>query len=241
MSATRVSKIVYDLSQLIIQGELGPDEIVGEVQLAEKFGVSRTPIRQALAILNEEGLVQKSSGRSYKVRRFAHQEILDAIEVRCVLEGLAVRSVAEHKSGARVVRELDACLSQGSDIVQDMETKGLSPKAIDRYYTLNSRFHAIILQGAQNDALRGALEIANRVPFVSVGSLARYKNFGDERSARREIRYFVHSHMQHCEMVEAIRAGQGARAEAVMRSHAQISVRNITIQLPPMPGDLDQD
>jgi GntR family transcriptional regulator of vanillate catabolism len=235
--STQTSKIVYDLSQLIIQGKLGPDETVAEGELAEKFGVSRTPVRQALAVLNQVGLLQKSSGRSYKVRRFAHQQILDAIEVRAVLEGLAVRSVAENKTGSRVLRELDACLAQESGILEQMEASGLTPKLVGQYYTLNSRFHGVLLQGAQNEALVSALEVANRVPFVSVGSLARYKELGDARSIRDELRFFTYSHMQHGEIVDAIRAGQGARAEAVMRSHALLSERNISIDLPPpIPG-----
>ncbi len=232
MTATRVSQIVYDVSQLIIRGDLAPDEAIGEAQLAERFGVSRTPVRQALAVLDGEGLVQKAGGRSYRVRRFGHQEILDAIEVRSVLEGLAIRSVAENKSAARVLREFDLCLTQGNEIINQMETKGLGPKLIEQYYVMNSRFHGIVLQGAQNAALTSALEVVSRVPFAAVGALARYKNFNDENSMRRELRYFIYSHMQHTEMVEAVRTGQASRAEQVMRSHAQMSMRNISIHLP---------
>lgn len=230
--STQTSKIVFDVSQLIIQGELAPDETVTETQLAEKFGVSRTPVRQALALLHREGLLQKSTGRSYKVRRFAHQEILDAIEVRGVLEGLAARSVAEYKTGLRVVRELDACLSQEAGILEEMESHGLSPKIVQQYYTLNSRFHALIVQGAQNEALSGALEVASRIPFVSVGSLARYKNLGDGRADRDELHFFIYSHMQHADIVEAIRSGQGARAEALMRAHAQLGTRHLSMDTP---------
>ncbi len=104
------SKIVYDLSQLIIRGSLAPGAMLTEAELALRFGVSRTPIRQALGILLEEGLLQRTSGRGFTVRKFAQREILDAIEVRAVLEGLAVRSLAEKKSVARVIRELDEIL-----------------------------------------------------------------------------------------------------------------------------------
>jgi GntR family transcriptional regulator of vanillate catabolism len=232
--STQTSKIVFDLSQLIIQGELAPDESVTETQLAQKFGVSRTPVRQALALLNREGLLQKSTGRSYKVRRFAHQEILDAIEVRGVLEGLAVKNLAEFKTGIRVVRELDACLAQEAGVLDEMESRGLSPKLVQQYYTLNSRFHGLIIQGSQNEALIGALEIANRIPFVSVGSLARYKNLGDSKIDRDELHFFIYSHMQHAEIVDAIRLGQGARAEALMRAHAGLGARHLSMDPAPL-------
>jgi GntR family transcriptional regulator, vanillate catabolism transcriptional regulator len=228
--STQTSKIVYDISQQIMRGELAPDATLGEAQLAQSFGVSRTPIRQALAILSDEGLLKKSSGRSYKVRRFAPKEMLDAIDVRGVLEGLAARHAAESKIGARVARELDACLAQEEQILATLESEGFKAKTIYQYFTINSRFHNVIIQGAQNETLAGALEVANRVPFVSVGSLARYKSQLETKDIRQELRYFVYSHMQHREIADAIRAGQGARAEALLREHAQLAVRNIDLE-----------
>jgi GntR family transcriptional regulator of vanillate catabolism len=230
--STQTSKIVYDLSQLIIQGALGPGETVTEEHVAERFAVSRTPVRQALIILLQVGLLQRSAGRSFTVRRFAHQEILNAIEVRAVLEGLAIRSVAEHKNSGRVLRELDACLAHEVSLIERMEHAGLTTELIAQYYNSNTRFHGIILQGAVNETLINALEAVSRIPFVSVGSLARFKDVTDEHSLRMELRYFIYSHLQHNEMVMAIREGQGARAEAVMRSHALLSTRNLNIELP---------
>lgn len=239
--STQTSKIVYDISQQIMRGELAPDATLGEASLAQSFGVSRTPIRQALAILSDEGLLMKTSGRSYKVRRFAPKEMLDAIDVRGVLEGLAARHTAENKIGARVARELDSCLSQESQILTTLESDGFSSKVVYQYFQLNSRFHSVIIQGAQNQTLAGALEIANRVPFVSVGSLARYKSQLEAKDARQELRYFVYSHMQHREIADAIRAGQGARAEALMREHAQLGVRNIELETPEPGSGADAD
>ena len=230
--ATQTSKIVYDLSQQIIRGELAPDAVLTETQLAQAFGVSRTPVRQALAILSDEGLLKKSSGRSFKVRRFAPRELLDAIEVRGVLEGLAARHIAENKAGLRVLRELDVCLAQEEEILAAMESEGLNSQIVYRYFSLNSRMHQIIIHGAHNEALVSAMEVVNRIPFVSVGSLARYKSLQEPKDVRREIHFFVYSHMQHREIIDAIRAGQGARAEALMREHAQLAVRNIPLEGP---------
>lgn len=229
-AGTHTSRIVYDLGQQIIRGDLAPDEILAEEQLAERFGVSRTPVRQALAILSEEGLLLRARGRSFQVRRFGPKELLDAIEVRGVLEGLAVREVAEHKIRARLVRELDSCLDAEGEILETIEAAGLEPGAVSQYFTLNSRFHRIIVQGAENDALSAALEVVHRIPFVSAGSLARYKGKLDSKNFREEFRYFVYSHMQHRDIVDAIRAGQGGRAEKLMAEHAQLAVRNIDLQ-----------
>jgi GntR family transcriptional regulator of vanillate catabolism len=227
--STQTSKIVYDISQQIIRGELEPDSTLGEAQLAQSFGVSRTPVRQALAILSSEGLLMKSNGRSYKVRRFAPKEMMDAIDVRGVLEGLAARQAAENKMGTRIARELDACLAQEAEILTTLETQGFTAKTVYQYFTINSRFHQIIVHGAQNETLANALDVVNRVPFVSTGSLARYKSQLEPKDVRQELRYFIYSHMQHREIADAIRASQGARAEALLREHAQLGVRNIQL------------
>lgn len=227
---TQTSKIVYDLTQEIIRGELGPDATLAEEQLAERFGVSRTPIRQALSMLSEEGLLEKAGGRSYRVRRFAPREMLEAIEVRGALEGLAARQVAENKIGLPVLRELDMCLAQEERLLASCETEGLTPQTVSQYFTLNSRIHRIIVQGAQNGALSSSIEAANRVPFVAVGSLARYKANLEPKDLRLELQFFAYGHMQHLEIVDAIRGGQGTRAEALMREHAQLAVRNIGLE-----------
>ena len=80
---------------MILRGELAPGERLGEVALAERLGVSRTPIRQALPALACEGLLAAAGRRGYLVRSFSPQDVLDAIETRGVLEGLAARRIAE--------------------------------------------------------------------------------------------------------------------------------------------------
>ena len=225
---TYASKIVYDITQAIVRGELFPDQVLTEAELADRFKVSRTPVRQAIAILAGEGMLRRSSGRSYTVRRFGPKEMLDAIDVRGALEGLAVREVIEHKmGGAHVVRELDNCLALEEEVLAAMETQGLDENSVYQYFAINSRFHKAIIQGAHNDALIGALEAVYKIPFVSAGSLARYKSQLQPKDHKEELRYFVYSHMQHLDIVDAIRAGQGARAEKLMTEHAQLAARHI--------------
>src|SRR5690606_29161174 len=75
-SSNQTSRVVYQLSQLIIRGELLPGEKLAEIPLAERFGVSRTPIRHALSVLHREGLlIRGNSGRSYVLRRFCPAEV----------------------------------------------------------------------------------------------------------------------------------------------------------------------
>lgn len=230
--ANHRSRIVYQLSQLIVRGELVAGEKLAEIGLAERFGVSRTPIRQALAVLEQEGLLVRDASRSYIVRHFSLQEILDAIEVRAALEGLAARSLAERRLPWGLLRQIESVLAEGDETIVEIETNGLTPQLTARYYAANARFHHGIIEGAQNSAITAALDVANKIPFVSVGSMARYDDAVDDDPAtvREKLRLLLYSHMQHQDIFEALKAGQPGRAEQLMREHAHLGIRNLHLR-----------
>jgi GntR family transcriptional regulator of vanillate catabolism len=231
--ANQTSRVVYQLSQLIIRGEFVPGERLAEIPLAERFGVSRTPIRHALSVLEKEGLlIRGDSGRSYTVRRFRLEEILDAIEVRAVLEGLAAREVAQGRKPRGLLRELEALLEEASEIIEQIEIQGATGSLTEKYFSINTRFHQAIVDGANNQALAGALAHIGKIPFVSVGSIARYNDTSgdDPGAARLKVRHILLSHMQHESLLEAIMDGQAGRAEALMREHGQLGVRNLHLR-----------
>ena len=88
-------KALLGIRELILSGELPPGARISELAVVERIGVSRTPVRAALARLQEEGLLEPIASRGYAVRAFSEVEIRDAIEVRGTLEGLAARFAAE--------------------------------------------------------------------------------------------------------------------------------------------------
>src|ERR1700740_3158358 len=96
--------VALRLREMILRGELPPGERLAEVALAERLGVSRTPIRQALPALAREGLRAASARRGFVVRSFSPQDVLDAVETRGVLEGLAARRVAERGATPELIR-----------------------------------------------------------------------------------------------------------------------------------------
>ena len=97
MNETTQQAIVQTLREKILSGELEPGRRLVEAQAAELLGVSRTPLRYALSVLSSEGLLERSGARGYVVRRFSVRDVLDAIDVRGALEGLAARCVAERR------------------------------------------------------------------------------------------------------------------------------------------------
>ncbi len=86
---------LLSLRELILSGALAPGERLTEIAVAERLGVSRTPLRAALAQLAAEGLLDALAAGGYAVRGFSAADINDAIELRGVLEGVAARFAAE--------------------------------------------------------------------------------------------------------------------------------------------------
>ena len=95
---------------MILNGALKPGERLAEIPLAERLEVSRTPVRHALALLDAEGLITSAGARGYEVRRFKVREILDAIDVRGALEGMAARLVANNGATRGLRATLEGCL-----------------------------------------------------------------------------------------------------------------------------------
>ena len=114
---TQLTQAVVRIREMILRAELAPGQRVAEAPLADALGMSRTPVRQALPLLAQEGLLAEHETRGYVVRTFTAADILDAIDMRGVLEGLAVRRVAEQGPSKALLRELRACLEDGDAIL----------------------------------------------------------------------------------------------------------------------------
>ena len=103
---TQITRALLSLREQILSGEFSPGERMSELPLVDRLGVSRTPLRLALAALEHEGLLQRLPGGGYAVREFTQAEIADAIEIRGVLEGTAARFAAERGTTVRQMRTL---------------------------------------------------------------------------------------------------------------------------------------
>ena len=196
---------------MILRGELPPGERLGEEALAERLGVSRTPIRQALPALAREGLLAAAGRRGYVVRSFSPQDVLDAIETRGLLEGLAARRIAEKGATPELIRSLKECLSQGDAILAKRRFESADEQ---RYSEMNGRFHALIVEGAGSRILADALARNDHVPFASATAVAF------SRDTAQLLPVLSYAHRQHHAIVQALENRESARAEALMREHA---------------------
>jgi GntR family transcriptional regulator of vanillate catabolism len=221
MSETTQQIIVQTLREKVLSGALAPGQRLVEAHLADQLGVSRTPLRYALSVLSGEGLLERSAGRGFAVRRFSVTDILNAIDVRGVLEGLAARSVAERGVAQSLSAALQECLLEGDEIF----SKGRMTEGDDvRYAALNGRFHALIVEGAANAALGAALHLNDKIPFVAAVTVVF-----DETAKERQFAMLTYAHRQHHAIVSALTCGEGARAEALMREHTNISKESLNL------------
>lgn len=210
-------RVLSTLRQMIISGELAAGERLAEIPTAERLGVSRTPVRIAFRALEQEGLLTKLERRGYRVREVTPEEVGGAVEVRGVLEGLAARQAAERGLSPEQRKGLLECLDWGDALFE----KGyVTEDDLEVYHDLNRRFHALIIEASGNPAIGSALSRNEHLPFASVSSLTV-----DRNNLEREYRRFNFAHMQHHAAFDAIDHRQGARAEGIMREHAQATLR----------------
>ncbi|ESQ89397.1 GntR family transcriptional regulator [Asticcacaulis sp. AC460] len=210
------AQVLVTLRQKIASGELPGGTRLAEIPTAEALGVSRMPVRMALRVLAEEGLLVKAGARGYTVRSVTLDDIIAAVEVRGVLEGLAALRAAERGLDPVSEATFRACLAAGDALF----AKGyLIETDIAAYEDLNIRFHDTLLAVGGSQAIREALARNDHLPFASVKALAV-----DKQQLAREFRRLNYAHMQHHAVYDALMRGQGARAEAIMREHANATL-----------------
>ena len=208
----RPTSTTLQLREMILNGELAPDERLREAELALRLGTSRMPIRQALPVLAQEGLLVRSGQRGYAVRAFTPDESLDALRLRASLEGMAARTLAERGASPDILDGLRACLAEGDALFTE---RVITVDEELRYGEMNARFHALVLAGARIPLLEELAARCNLVPFAAPRAIA-FAHL-DKRTVFDLLFY---AHRQHHSIVEAIAAGKGDRAEFLFRDHA---------------------
>ena len=218
-------QVVLRLREMVLCGQLSGGERVAEIPIAEQLGVSRTPVREALRVLAQEGLLEIAGKRGYRVVAFGAKEIDDAVDLRGILEGSAARLVAEAGPGSELLRILEGCLVVGAEIV------GKNGYGVDddvRWGEMNSRFHRAIVQACGNRALQGALALNDKLPFASARAVLGGEGRTEDIAERhREVMRLSQS--DHQQIVIALRKRQGARVDAMMREHARRALFNVEL------------
>jgi|ERR1700722_6310741 GntR family transcriptional regulator of vanillate catabolism len=220
--ATRAASVLEELRDAVLNGQFAPGERLHEVRLTEQFGASRTPVRAALQKLASEGLLDYVPNQGYRMRDFPVAEIVNAFEVRSVLEGLAARLAAErglspaHQSLLeQSLFDGDRLLANGVLIQQDRAT----------YSAINATFHETIHAAAGSRTLRDMVRLCQQVPVSSPRTIVKF----EYRDVRRR-------HDDHQRIFEAIVGREPWRAEMLMRDHVANVKTAMVRSLPSLRG-----
>ena len=201
MERKRSDIIADQLEELIFAGTFKNGERLDEVQLSEKFGVSRTPVREALLRLAQSGLVEHFPRRGVFVRQPGPIELIEMFEVMAELEAASARLAASRISDDAItsLNETNArCLA------------AVEAQDADLYYRENETFHAIIYRESGNSFLeQECLRLQRRLqPF--------------RRTQLRLRGRLKQSMKEHEQIVAALGQGDGARAVGVVRDHVAV-------------------
>ncbi|WP_315901601.1 GntR family transcriptional regulator [Salipiger bermudensis] len=196
------------LLQEITSGRLEPGTRITETELAERLQMSRTPVREALRRLEAEGLVTHKPRVGVIVRQLSYSELMELYEMRWVLEGTAARLAARAASDVEIEElaaindEMAACAGDGAAL-----------------YALNRQFHTTLIAAARNRYLvKSVRSIELTLQILGPTPL-------------REMRRAQEVIAEHAAVVEALRARDGAGAEAAMRAHMDAAQRTRLRQL----------
>ncbi|MCG2592786.1 FCD domain-containing protein [Ramlibacter sp. XY19] len=190
--------IAEQLKQLIYAGEFKAGDRLNEAALATRMGTSRGPIREAIRILTGTGLVTPVVNRGVFVRQVSIREMLEIYELRALVFGFAAQRAAENITDDHR-REFEALL-EGMEAASQSGDSG-------RYYDLNLKFHALILQLANSARAHQLYD-----SYVKELHLYRRQNFNTPGNMRR-------SNIEHRRIYEAIAKGNGAKAKAAAEEH----------------------
>jgi DNA-binding GntR family transcriptional regulator len=170
-----------------------------ERQLAQDFGISRTPVREAMAQLEREGFVRSVPRRGVYVVRKSKSEVIEMITAWAALEGMAARLITQHASPDEIatLRRMFATFEDGAVRAH-----------LDEYSDVNIEFHQTIIRMSGNSVL---IELAGNL-FTHMRMIRR-KTIGEKDRADRSIR-------DHMNIIEALEARDTQRAEELVRNHA---------------------
>jgi GntR family transcriptional regulator of vanillate catabolism len=218
-TSSQTARATLTLREMLVQGALRPGDRIKEVPLAAQLGISRIPLHLALERLMHEGFLEAGSKRGFIVQRFSTRDIWDSIELRGLLEGAAARMAAERQGDRGELTVLEETSREMADLARGSI---LTVKSFARYIELNATFHSELVTLSDSRMLRRAIERVCSLPFASPSA------FLNRQHVSPHLQYlFQIAADQHLGIVDAIRNGEGMRAETLTREHARVARRNL--------------
>lgn len=214
---SQFDKALLGLRALVLRGEYAAHARLPETALSDRLGISRTPLRQAMNQLIEEGLLERIETGGCRVVRFSMEDVVDAIEIRGVIEATAARLAAER---GITPEQADEC----RDVLARLDAAVSPPDTIDfeNYVKFNAHLHQLIGNLAGSTVVSREVERVNRLPLASPSAFMQGQEMIPD--FQTSLRY---AQIQHRDIFDAIQNREGARAEALAREHARLARKNL--------------
>jgi DNA-binding GntR family transcriptional regulator len=197
----RSAELREDIEEMIAMGQLLPGQHLDETELAERFGVSRTPIREAMQQLASMGVVVIRPRRGAIVADLGPQQLVEMFEVMSELEATCARLAAR-----RMTSEEQITLQAAHQACKD----ALDAQEPDEYYYKNEAFHEAIYAGSHNQ-------------FLIEQARSLYRRLRPYRRLQLRVRNrLAKSYAEHDGVVQAILEGDGEKAAHLLREHVMI-------------------
>lgn len=204
--ATRTADVFQLLRQAILNNELKSGDRLFEFELSEKLSVSRTPVREAIRMLEAKGLVTRLSNGHSIVADRSLKSMIEAFHARIALESYTARLAAEKITDAQLDQLSDIC-AKSQRMYKTGDTKGLKQ--------IGYAFHDTLLEIAGNQ------QIAKHIrEILELIDIYRERLYHSTHAIQNNI-------VDHCEIIEALRARDGDAAQELMRRHLLSSLDNL--------------
>jgi DNA-binding GntR family transcriptional regulator len=230
LESTKADDIAVVIEEAIVSGELTPGSVLRQEQLSERFGVSRTPVREALRRLAALGLVSFEPNRGVRVRTLTHHDLREAFLVRAELEGL-VTEIAAQKMTPEALEELGEAESRFSRLTKEVrahEPGGGRRSLMSEWMRANHAFHDVLYRVAD-------------VPYIESVSKAARRTFSGPAvwapSDDQLDHLYERNQAEHRAIRQALMAGSVAGARELAREHVMHSFELLTTILEHVGSD----
>ena len=230
LESTKADDIAGLIEEAIVSGELVPGSVLRQEQLSERFGVSRTPVREALRRLAALGLVSFEPNRGVRVRTISHDDLREAFLVRAELEALVTEEAAR-KMTPEALDELEECEKRFARLTREVrshEPGGNRRALMGEWMRANHAFHDVLYRVAALPYVESVAKSARRTfsgPTV-------WAPVDDELEALYE-----RNQAEHRAIRQALAAGSVAGARELAREHVMHSFELLTTILAHVGAD----
>jgi DNA-binding GntR family transcriptional regulator len=228
--STKADDIAVVIEEAIVSGELTPGSILRQEQLSEQYGVSRTPVREALRKLAALGLVSFEPNRGVRVRTLSHEDLREAFLVRAELEAL-VTEIAARRMTPEALIELEECEKRFARLTKEVrshEPGGGRRSLMSEWMRANHAFHDVLYRTADVPYIESVSKAARR----TFSGPAVWAPVDDELEA-----LYARNQAEHRAIRAALEAGSIAGARKLAHEHVMHSFELLTTILEHVGAD----